>query len=162
MRQAWQHHVAYGYCSFFKPPAIMLTDSRLTSAHICRFTTLVRCLPAAFLLIVLPTSSIPPLLLPPQLFFAKVPPTAPGSEVEALFGSFGKLAEVNLFRAWAGAKHSKVGLQRLLDAPRLLLWVVHERPSEQTAAQRSHPAQTAVSKALTAPVALQFERAADS
>lgn len=44
-----------------------------------------------------------------QLFFAKVPPTALASEVESLFGSFGKLAEVNLFRAWAGAKHSKVG-----------------------------------------------------
>jgi hypothetical protein len=43
-----------------------------------------------------------------QLFFAKVPPTALASEVELLFGSFGKLAEVNLFRAWAGAKHSKV------------------------------------------------------
>ncbi|KAF6258452.1 hypothetical protein COO60DRAFT_1701321 [Scenedesmus sp. NREL 46B-D3] len=41
------------------------------------------------------------------LFFAKVPPTALASEVELLFGSFGKLAEVNLFRAWAGAKHSK-------------------------------------------------------
>lgn len=43
-----------------------------------------------------------------QIFFAKVPPTALASEVELLFGSFGKLAEVNLFRAWAGAKHSKV------------------------------------------------------
>lgn len=43
-----------------------------------------------------------------QIFFAKVPPTALASEVENLFGSFGKLAEVNLFRAWAGARHSKV------------------------------------------------------
>eukprot|EP00879_Flechtneria_rotunda_P020981 GHRR01022094.1.p1 GENE.GHRR01022094.1~~GHRR01022094.1.p1 ORF type:complete len:243 (+),score=74.88 GHRR01022094.1:328-1056(+) len=41
------------------------------------------------------------------VFFAKVPPTALASEVEMLFGSFGRLAEVNLFRAWAGAKHSK-------------------------------------------------------
>lgn len=41
------------------------------------------------------------------LFFAKVSPTALASEIELLFGSFGKLAEVNLFRAWAGAKHSK-------------------------------------------------------
>lgn len=51
------------------------------------------------------------LLLPalPKVFFAKVPPTALANEVESLFGSFGKLAEVNLFRAWAGAKHSKVG-----------------------------------------------------
>jgi hypothetical protein len=48
-------------------------------------------------------------LLFPQVFFAKVPPTALANEVESLFGSFGKLAEVNLFRAWAGAKHSKVG-----------------------------------------------------
>lgn len=44
-----------------------------------------------------------------QVFFAKVPPTALANDVEALFGRFGKLAEVNLFRAWAGAKHSKVG-----------------------------------------------------
>jgi hypothetical protein len=51
-----------------------------------------------------------------QLFFAKVPPTALASEVESLFGSFGKLAEVNLFRAWAGAKHSKVGAAGTLDA----------------------------------------------
>jgi hypothetical protein len=54
-------------------------------------------------------------LLPPlsasQLFFAKVPPTTLASDVELLFGSFGKLAEVNLFRAWAGAKHSKVNRQ---------------------------------------------------
>lgn len=42
------------------------------------------------------------------VFFAKVPPSALASEVELLFGSFGKLQEVNLFRAWAGAKHSKV------------------------------------------------------
>lgn len=47
-----------------------------------------------------------------QVFFAKVPPTALANEVESLFGSFGKLAEVNLFRAWAGAKHSKVGKHR--------------------------------------------------
>jgi hypothetical protein len=52
---------------------------------------------------------LPPLHLHLQVFFAKVPPTALASEVELLFGSFGKLAEVNLFRAWAGAKHSKVG-----------------------------------------------------
>jgi hypothetical protein len=52
---------------------------------------------------------VSPLLV--QLFFAKVPPTALASEVELLFGSFGKLAEVNLFRAWAGAKHSKVSAQ---------------------------------------------------
>eukprot|EP00878_Enallax_costatus_P000544 GHUV01000639.1.p1 GENE.GHUV01000639.1~~GHUV01000639.1.p1 ORF type:complete len:701 (+),score=275.00 GHUV01000639.1:70-2172(+) len=41
------------------------------------------------------------------LFFAKVSPTALASEIEVLFSSFGKLVEVNLFRAWAGAKHSK-------------------------------------------------------
>eukprot|EP00775_Hariotina_reticulata_P011976 gene11976-12119_t len=41
------------------------------------------------------------------VFFAKVPPSAVSSEVEQLFAAFGKLSEVNLFRAWAGAKHSK-------------------------------------------------------
>jgi hypothetical protein len=52
------------------------------------------------------------------VFFAKVPPNALGSDVEGLFGSFGKLSEVNLFRAWAGAKHSKV---RVPHGPRARL-----------------------------------------
>lgn len=43
-----------------------------------------------------------------QLFFAKVPPSASTAEVRQVFERFGQVQEVNLFRAWAGAKSSKV------------------------------------------------------
>lgn len=49
-------------------------------------------------------------------------PTALASEIELLFSSFGALAEVNLFRAWAGAKHSKVCRHVLLGLAELLDW----------------------------------------
>jgi len=58
------------------------------------------------------------------VFFAKVPPSTLSSEVEQLFSMFGKLSEVNLFRAWAGAKHSKV-LLTLCTCIRALLLSHH-------------------------------------
>ncbi|WIA19848.1 hypothetical protein OEZ85_005751 [Tetradesmus obliquus] len=55
-------------------------------------------------------------LLSLQLFFAKVPPAALASELELLFGCFGELAEVNLFRGWPGAKeHKGCGLVTYVD-----------------------------------------------
>jgi hypothetical protein len=48
-----------------------------------------------------------------QLFFAKIPPSVSSGEVESLFKAFGEVVEVNLFKAWAGAKSSKVGARQL-------------------------------------------------
>jgi len=41
------------------------------------------------------------------LFFAKIPPNVSTTEIENLFKAFGDVNEVNLFKAWAGAKSSK-------------------------------------------------------
>jgi len=47
-----------------------------------------------------------------QLFFAKVPSAATVEEVTELFSKYGAVSDLNLFRAWAGAKNSKVGIWR--------------------------------------------------
>ncbi|KIZ02443.1 RNA-binding protein [Monoraphidium neglectum] len=44
---------------------------------------------------------------PPQLFFAKVAPSAPANEVARVFEPFGGVEEINLFRAWPTARSSK-------------------------------------------------------
>jgi hypothetical protein len=44
----------------------------------------------------------------PQLFFAKVPRTAAEEDIIALFGQYGDVCNVNLFRAFLGAPTSKV------------------------------------------------------
>jgi hypothetical protein len=49
---------------------------------------------------------------PPQLFFAKVPRTIGEEEVVELFGRFGTIAAVNLFRAFLGAPTTKVRKRR--------------------------------------------------
>ena len=43
-----------------------------------------------------------------SVFFAKVPPCVPASEVVEVFGSCGKVVAVNLFKPWANSKTSKV------------------------------------------------------
>lgn len=42
------------------------------------------------------------------VFFARAPPTASQEELEALFGAYGRLLEVQLFRAFAKCKVSRV------------------------------------------------------
>jgi hypothetical protein len=42
------------------------------------------------------------------VYFARVPPCVPVEELEQLFGSCGKIINVNLFKPWATSKTSKV------------------------------------------------------
>jgi hypothetical protein len=42
------------------------------------------------------------------VYFARVPPCVPVEELEELFGSCGKVVNVNLFKPWATSKTSKV------------------------------------------------------
>jgi len=49
-----------------------------------------------------------PASLPVQLFFAKVLRSATEDEVRVLFSGFGKVYDVNLFRAFQGAPTTKV------------------------------------------------------
>lgn len=48
-----------------------------------------------------------------QLFFAKVLRSATEDEVQALFSRFGKVYDVNLFRAFQGAPTTKVWCKSL-------------------------------------------------
>jgi hypothetical protein len=43
-----------------------------------------------------------------SVFFARAPPTATQEELEVLFGAYGRLAELQLFRAFAKCKVSRV------------------------------------------------------
>lgn len=52
-----------------------------------------------------------------SVFFARVPPTVPYEAIHALFAQFGTVLNLNLFRPWASAKTSKVGLL-LFNKPR--------------------------------------------
>jgi hypothetical protein len=88
-----------------------------------------------------------------QLFFAKVPSAATGEEVTQLFRKYGDVADLNLFRAWAGAKNSKVRAwhrpelcsQQLGAMLTALLW-----PPSCIATQCRHSLQCAVLLALCA------------
>lgn len=72
-----------------------------------------------------------------QLFFAKVPSAATVEEVTELFSKYGAVSDLNLFRAWAGAKNSKVGVWRRLSVsswqPHALasLWQVYRSATHE-------------------------------
>jgi hypothetical protein len=44
------------------------------------------------------------------VFFAKVPPSVPASDILKLFSTCGKVVDINLFKPWPSSKSSKVCL----------------------------------------------------